>query len=377
MKRMAGLLAFFLSVLGHATQIQAQASCPSFSAHSPQATFCSPACPCELGQGGCDSDSDCLSGICSPLAGARFGLPADFGICTAAFCAPISPKAPNASACTPECPCPEGWGGCDANEDCRPGAFCAENIGRLADLPEWFGLCTATCPRFDVEQPLAAYCSNAECKCSEGQGDCDSNSECTPGNVCRQDVGKWAQLPAEWDVCEPPFNPGTPDPDYCTKWGCGEGEGDCDANADCKPGFYCAEGIGASVGLPPAYGVCTNLRFPLTVQVSRDGASGSVRLPDGVSCSGTCTYHANKNTEIALTANLPSTSAIEWSGCTRISGTTCFVQMNAQKTVSASIRSRNCPAATPYCCERAPSGACDLCTRNRFQCLGERPRGSF
>ncbi len=364
---MYGLSSYGLTSSAEAQE--AAGSCLTFSAGQPDESFCSPECPCAVGQGGCDGDSDCLSGYCSPLAGARFALPADFGVCTAARCLPISPAAPDGSACTPQCPCPEGWGDCDNDTDCQPGLFCGQDYGYLADLPATYDICLSSCPVFDLELPGGSFCS-AQCPCSQGHGDCDSDDQCKPGTVCRHDVGKWVKLDPTWDVCEPPFNPSTPDPSYCTKWGCGEGEGDCDADSECKPGLYCAHGIGASYGLPASYGVCTSQRWTLTARTSSDGAAGSVLLPSGATCTGNCTYQVNKNTELALTVTMPSTSLVKWSGCTRVSGTTCFVQMSSNQSVSAFFVSKNCPRFEPYCCKRAPNGACDLCALNRFECMG-------
>ncbi len=369
-------LSCLISLYGLAASAEAQeatGSCPAFSASQANASFCSPACPCAVGQGGCDTDSDCLNGYCSPLAGARFGLPADFGVCTAARCAPISPAAPDASACTPQCPCPEGWGDCDNDSDCRPGLFCGEDYGYLADLPPMFDLCVASCPAYSLELPGGDFC-NPECPCSQEQGDCDRDDQCTAGLVCRSDVGKWVKLDPTWDVCEPPFNASTPDASYCTKWGCGEGEGDCDNDSECKPGLYCADALGASYGLPASYGVCTSQRWTLTARtVSIDNAAGSIVMPNGASCAGTsCTYQANKNTEVALTVSLPSTSILQWTGCTRVSGTTCFVKMSSNMSVSARFISKNCPRFEPFCCKRAPNGTCDFCALNRFECSGTR-----
>lgn len=366
------LVVGMMSFCGLTARAEAQGpadSCPTFSASAPQESFCSPACPCEVSQGGCDSDNDCISGYCSPLAGARFGLPPDFGVCTAARCTPISPAAPDGSACTAHCPCPEGWGDCDVDSDCRSGLFCGEDYGYLADLPATYDICLSTCPVYDVEIPGGNFC-NTECPCSQGQGDCEVDSECRAGNVCRHDVGQWVGLAATWDVCEPPFNPATPDATYCTRWGCGEGEGDCDADSECRPGLYCADAIGASYGLPASFGVCTNQRWALTARSLSDGAAGTLSLPNGAACSGTCTYEANKNAEVALTVSMPSTSVVEWSGCSRKIGTTCYVKMSSAKSVTAFFRSKNCPRYEPYCCRRAPSGACDVCTLNRFECAG-------
>lgn len=48
-----------------------------------------------------------------------------------------------------------------------------------------------------------SYCSSS-CKCGEGQGDCDSDSECQSGLVCGTDNGALAGCPASVDVCVKP-----------------------------------------------------------------------------------------------------------------------------------------------------------------------------
>lgn len=264
---------------------EASPVCLPFSASEPNASLCSPQCPCSVGQGGCDSDSDCLSGYCSPLAGARFGLPGDFGVCTAARCAPISPAAPDEAACTPECPCPEGWGDCDNDVDCRPGLFCGENYGYLADLPASYGICVSTCPQYDPKLPSASFC-NSECPCSQGQGGCKSDDQCQPGLICGSAPSK--QL--------------------------------------------------VSQKLPPAR-VCTGAA-KLTVQVSSTlGAQGTVSMPDASTCTeGPCSYKAKVNEEVELIATPVRLSAVSWSGCTRVHGTACYVTMSSDVSVTATFR---------------------------------------
>jgi hypothetical protein len=317
----------------------AQEECPTFDRSQPNAALCSPACPCDVGEGGCRKNDDCLTGICSPLAGARFALPSDYGVCTTSFCAPVNPQAPDAAACTPQCPCPEGWGDCDSNTDCHSGLFCGDDYGPLAGMPPNYDICVASCPPFDPTLPGGNFCMNAECPCSAGQGDCDADTECTPGNVCRHDVGKWVGLDPTWDICEPPFDPSNPDVQYCLKWGCGEGEGGCRNNGGCKPGLHCEPAIGQTVGLPPHFNVCTSkYALNLTVSYGR-GGQGDIDAPGFfANCVGACQLTAAAHTEVKLSADIPTFGRVEWSGCTRISGRDCYVAMNGSKQVSATLK---------------------------------------
>merc|ERR1711935_1319535 len=83
-------------------------------------------------------------------------------------------------------------------------------------------------------------------KCDVCMGDCDSNADCKPGLSCFQRNG-FAPVPG----CH---GDGLKDGDYCVlpeltfgangASGCGAGKcdvcmGDCDGNADCKPGLSC------------------------------------------------------------------------------------------------------------------------------------------
>jgi len=66
------------------------------------ATFCSASCPCTVGQGDCDSDAECQSGlVCRFDVGAQYGFPSNFDVCE-----------------TPAADVPCGPVSCDATEIC-------------------------------------------------------------------------------------------------------------------------------------------------------------------------------------------------------------------------------------------------------------------
>jgi hypothetical protein len=94
-----------------------------------------------------------------------------------------------------------------------------------------------TCGTFNAGSPDPKFCSTG-CPCDAGEGDCDSDAECSAGNVCVDNVGASYGLPANYDVCEagsgcPTFNVGSPKAAFCsTACPCGEGEGDCDSDAE-------------------------------------------------------------------------------------------------------------------------------------------------
>ena len=194
--------------------------------------------------------------ICAQNVGNHYGLPESWDVCEQPPPA-CSPYQPSLAWCTDaECgPCPAGQGDCDNDSECAPGLHCAHDVGANYGLNWTWDVCEGGCPPF-VPGPDA--CTNA-CPCDEGQGDCDSNAQCAPGLVCTQDVGARYGWPATRDVCEqpggcPPFVPG---PDACTSaCPCGDGQGDCDTDADCQPGLFCRQDVGSHYGWPATRDVC-------------------------------------------------------------------------------------------------------------------------
>lgn len=124
--------------------------------------------------------------------------------------------------------------------------------------------CPSTCayPTYDPEHPNGSFCSASGYRCSSGEGDCDTDADCMPNLVCAHDVGDMYGLPGLWDVCVlpgcPVYTTTPPGSNYCGHPGCkcSEGEGDCDSDAQCTTGLYCRIGVGASYGLPAGWDVC-------------------------------------------------------------------------------------------------------------------------
>jgi len=104
------------------------------------------------------------------------------------------------------------------------------------------------------------YCSST-CKCSIGEGDCDSDSECVDGAVCVDDVGADYGFDETTDVCELPTDGchGAPlgDQSYCSSsCKCSAGEGDCDSNDECESGLECVQDVGEYYGWDDNVDVC-------------------------------------------------------------------------------------------------------------------------
>ena len=91
--------------------------------------YCTPSCPCNPGEGDCDSDSDCVLGKCSFNVGEKYGQISTYDVCERLediSCHTTSLW--SLDYCTPSCPCSAGEGDCDSDEDCSTG-YCALNTG--------------------------------------------------------------------------------------------------------------------------------------------------------------------------------------------------------------------------------------------------------
>jgi alpha-tubulin suppressor-like RCC1 family protein len=127
------------------------------------ATFCD-TCKCASGQGDCDSNLQCASGLVCARLGNQFNQSATTDVCVPAHCADSVQNA--------------GETGVDCGGSC--GACLSACSGTLGD---------------------ASYCTG--CKCTAGQGDCDGNSECQLGLTCQR-KGNAFGLGATTDVCLSP-----------------------------------------------------------------------------------------------------------------------------------------------------------------------------
>lgn len=117
----------------------------------------------------------------------------------------------------------------------------------------------AACPALDIAAPSAAFCS-ATCPCDVGEGDCDSDSQCRQGLRCASNVGSSYGFPADYDVCvsaTTPYDPSNLSNSFCSSSApCDIGQGDCDGDAECKPGLVCVHDLGADYGGPSAWDFC-------------------------------------------------------------------------------------------------------------------------
>jgi hypothetical protein len=89
---------------------------------------CHPGCQCDHGEGDCDTDNDCLPGlVCLHDPGAAFGYEDDEVDVCSNVCPTLGIGAWN--YCSPGCPCDIGEGDCESDSDCLPGLRCTSDIG--------------------------------------------------------------------------------------------------------------------------------------------------------------------------------------------------------------------------------------------------------
>ena len=237
----------------------------------PGADWCRDCGPCAEGQGDCDGDAECQSGlICAQDVGADYGWPKGRDVCEQPAGPPSGPCdifQPGADWCRDCGPCAEGQGDCDGDAECQSGLICAQDVGADYGWPKGRDVCeqpagppSGPC---DIFQPGADWCRDCG-PCAEGQGDCDGDAECQSGLICAQDVGADYGWPKGRDVCEQPAGPPSgpcdifqPGADWCRDCGpCAEGQGDCDGDAECQSGLICAQDVGADYGWPKGRDVC-------------------------------------------------------------------------------------------------------------------------
>lgn len=216
-------------------------------------SFCSALCPCSEGQGDCDEDTECGTGLtCYSNVGAFYDLEADDDVC--ATCLPQE-AVHTIDFCTPDCQCSEGQGDCDSDADCEAGLDCFLNVGVDFGLPADADVCAA-CPP-PSRAGGTSFCS-AECPCDEGGGDCDNDNECAAGLTCFSNVGVDFDMDPDTDVCAecpPPSKRGSSS--FCSaECPCAEGGGDCDNNNQCQAGLVCGDDLGPQYGLGASIDVC-------------------------------------------------------------------------------------------------------------------------
>lgn len=127
---------------------------------------------------------------------------------------------PDSTCCTPEYPCTEGNGDCDGDDECAGNGLCGyNNCGALNTPPvgQWpatYDCCMdaedVVCD--DTESPFwdaDVGCCTSQNPCTEGNGDCDSDSGCAGSLVCGYNacnymsnrVADGDRWNSDWDCC--------------------------------------------------------------------------------------------------------------------------------------------------------------------------------
>ena len=105
------------------------------------------------------------------------------------------------SYCTAAVPCRAGEGDCDADNECQSGLACVDNVGEKYG----FAAPVDVCQPVQLALGHDDYCTmEGEGPCGVGEGDCDSDKECESGLVCVEDVGADYGYRTIVAVCEAP-----------------------------------------------------------------------------------------------------------------------------------------------------------------------------
>ncbi len=102
--------------------------------------YCTTVCPCEVGEGDCNADAECAEGlVCAPDVGAFYGFSSWKDVC-AETCHAVRVNG-TYGYCTAACPCEVGEGDCNADTECAEGLVCAQDVGAVYGWERWKDAC--------------------------------------------------------------------------------------------------------------------------------------------------------------------------------------------------------------------------------------------
>ncbi len=116
--------------------------------------YCKQQGPCRAGQGDCDGNNECRSGLtCVNDVGANYGWAANIDVCEA------SVRLGDNDYCRDRGPCRAGQGDCDSDRECQSGLTCVHDVGAKYGWRAIVDVCEArTTQRWDWQnlstQPL-------------------------------------------------------------------------------------------------------------------------------------------------------------------------------------------------------------------------------
>ena len=215
--------------------------------------YCTTSSPCSSGQGDCDSNSECQGGlICKGNVGANYGWPSGVDVCEGDV------QRGDWDYCKLKGPCSSGQGDCDSDSECRSGLICKGNVGANYGWSSGVDVCESPSAPGECGLPNGHWSYCRQCgPCSSGQGDCDSDSECQSGLKCKGNIGANYGWSSGVDVCEGGCNLPNGHWSYCRQCGpCSSGQGDCDRDSECQSGLTCKQNVGANYGWSSGVDVC-------------------------------------------------------------------------------------------------------------------------
>ena len=118
--------------------------CPHAPGHP---DYCRDCGPCDMGEADCDYDSQCADAlICSHDVGTAYGLPYNYDVCECPW------SIGDANYCRDCGPCELGEGRCESDSGCRTGLVCLQQTCQprpptSADPQRCYSACVADCLR--------------------------------------------------------------------------------------------------------------------------------------------------------------------------------------------------------------------------------------
>lgn len=113
---------------------------------------------------------------------------------------------------------------------------------------------------FISEPQLSPMECSEEFLCGEGEGNCNFDLDCRGNLICLENGGEVYGYDSEVNVCvqmEELERPLLGENDYCTlDFLCEEGQGDCNNDAYCKGDLVCKKNLGANYGFESWVDIC-------------------------------------------------------------------------------------------------------------------------
>ncbi|MEA3329603.1 MAG: hypothetical protein U9Q06_02560 [Nanoarchaeota archaeon] len=260
--------------------------------------YCSLTNTCSQGQGDCDNNDECASGLeCFSNIGIWYGFSWATDVCETYdvyITRPISEW--SRAHCNENNLCGEGMGDCDKDADCLGELVCAGNVGEDYGQESWVDVC--------VVEDLEPECTDGDTQTETCWDDsiiiisnCVEGSWVDTGNECPEplECNWYYWFDNEIDYCEYSLycgvfeyeglrvfdtleecevalaesnEPELGDDDYCSLTNtCSQGQGDCDNNDECASGLECFSNIGGWYGFSWATDVCESYDVYITRQI--------------------------------------------------------------------------------------------------------------